>query len=51
MGFWDKVLEGLKTVKVWEDDIFPNQSIGEIGMYLREKVENATKKEENSKEE
>ena len=48
MGFWDNVLENLKLVRIWEDDIsfFNVQYLNELGIYLREKASEIVKNDE-----
>lgn len=48
MGFWDNVLEGLKLVRIWEDDItfFSMQSLNEMSEVLRQKTSEMEKNDE-----
>lgn len=50
MGFWDNVLEGLKLVRIWEDDFtfFNMQSLNEMSEVIRQK---ASEMEKNDEEE
>lgn len=48
MGFWDNVLEGLKLVRIWEDDFtfFSMQSLNEMSEVIRQKSSEMEKNDE-----
>ena len=48
MGFWDNVLEGLKLVRIWEDDFtfFNMQSLNEMSEVIRQKASETEKNDE-----
>ena len=52
MGFWNNVLEGLKLVRIWEDDmIFVNtQSIKEMCELIQENVKKTLEETNKSDE-
>ena len=52
MGFWNNVLEGLKLVRIWEDDMtFINtQSIEDMCRVIQENVKKTLEEENKSNE-
>ena len=48
MGFWDNILEGLKLVRIWEDDFtfFSMQSLNEMSEVIRQKSSETEKNDE-----
>ena len=48
MGFWDNVLEGLKLIRIWEDDLtfFSMQSLNEMSEVIRQKSSEMEKNDE-----
>lgn len=53
MGFWNNVLEGLKLIRIWEDDLifFNTQTLWEIDKILQENTKNVTESNENGEDE